>query len=106
MSILKTVNGLKICEQLSFESLTNIKQREKLTIVLHIPLHINLLCKTLRCQKSSVADPDPGSGAFLTQGSGSRIRDDFFPDPGSQIRNLGSRILMTFQIQYIFMILT
>jgi type VI protein secretion system component VasK len=24
---------------------------------------------------------DPGSGAFLPQGSG--IRDDFFPDPGS-----------------------
>jgi len=33
--------------------------------------------------KSSVADPDPGSGAFLTPGSG--IRNRFFPDPGSQI---------------------
>ncbi len=32
---------------------------------------------------SSVADPDPGSGAFLTPGSG--IRDGFFPDPGSRI---------------------
>ncbi len=34
---------------------------------------------------SSVADPDPGSGAFLTPGSG--IRDRFFriPDLGSQI---------------------
>jgi hypothetical protein len=32
---------------------------------------------------SSVADPDPGSGAFLTPGSG--IRNRFFPDPGSQI---------------------
>jgi hypothetical protein len=31
----------------------------------------------------SVADPDPGSGAFLPQGSG--IRFDFFPDPGSRI---------------------
>jgi hypothetical protein len=33
---------------------------------------------------SSVADPDPdpGSGAFLTPGSG--IRNRFFPDPGSQ----------------------
>jgi hypothetical protein len=30
----------------------------------------------------SVADPDPGSGAFLTPGSG--IRNRFFPDPGSQ----------------------
>jgi hypothetical protein len=27
---------------------------------------------------------DPGSGAFLT--SGYRIRDDFFPDPGSIAR--------------------
>jgi hypothetical protein len=26
---------------------------------------------------------DPGSGAFLPQGSG--IRDEFFPDPGSRI---------------------
>jgi hypothetical protein len=30
----------------------------------------------------SVADPDPGSGAFLTPGSG--IRNRFFPEPGSQ----------------------
>ncbi len=30
----------------------------------------------------SVADPDPGSGAFLTPGSG--IRNRFFSDPGSQ----------------------
>jgi hypothetical protein len=29
----------------------------------------------------SVADPDPGSGAFLPPGSG--IRDGFFPDSGS-----------------------
>jgi hypothetical protein len=29
-----------------------------------------------------VADPDPGSGGFLTPGSG--IRKRFFPDPGSQ----------------------
>ncbi len=34
---------------------------------------------------SSVADPDPGSGAFLTPGSGSGIRNRFFPDPGSRI---------------------
>ncbi len=32
---------------------------------------------------SSVADPDPGSGAFLTPGSG--IRNRFFPDLGSRI---------------------
>jgi hypothetical protein len=32
---------------------------------------------------TSVADPDPGSGAFLTPGSG--IRNRFFPDPGSRI---------------------
>ncbi len=31
----------------------------------------------------SVADPDPGSGAFLTPGSG--IRNGFFPNPGSRI---------------------
>jgi hypothetical protein len=31
---------------------------------------------------TSVADPDPGSGAFLTPESG--IRNRFFPDPGSQ----------------------
>jgi hypothetical protein len=30
----------------------------------------------------SVADPEPGSDAFLTPGSG--IRNRFFPDPGSQ----------------------
>ena len=30
---------------------------------------------------SSVADPDPGSGDFLTHGSGI----GFFPDPGSRI---------------------
>ncbi len=33
----------------------------------------------------SVADPYPGSGAFLTPGSG--IRNRFFPDPGSRIPN-------------------
>ncbi len=32
----------------------------------------------------SVTDPDPGSGAFLTPGPGSGIRNRFFPDPGSQ----------------------
>jgi hypothetical protein len=32
---------------------------------------------------SSVADQDPGFGAFLTPGFG--IRNRFFPDPGSRI---------------------
>jgi hypothetical protein len=41
---------------------------------------------------SSVADPDPVSGAFLPKGSGSGI---FFPD-------LGSRILTMSQIQYLY----
>ncbi len=35
--------------------------------------------------KSSVADP--GSGAFLTPGPGSEIRNRFFPDLGSRIPN-------------------
>ncbi len=35
----------------------------------------------------SVADPDPGSGAFLTSGSGSGIRNRLFPDLGSRIPN-------------------
>jgi hypothetical protein len=39
---------------------------------------------------TSVADPDPGSGAFLTPGSG--IRNGFFPDPGSRISDPGSRM--------------
>ncbi len=41
------------------------------------------------CEKAfmhySVADPDPGSGAFLTPGSG--IRNRFFPDLGFRIPN-------------------
>jgi hypothetical protein len=39
---------------------------------------------------NSVADPDPGSGALLTPGSG--IRNGFFPDPGFRIPDFGSRI--------------
>jgi hypothetical protein len=51
-----------------------------------------LLQKVIKVNEviSSVADPDPGSGAFLTPGSG--IRNRFFPDPGSRIPDLGSRI--------------
>jgi hypothetical protein len=41
----------------------------------------HLLC--LGCYFYSVVDPDPGSGAFLTPGSG--IRNRFFPDTGSRI---------------------
>jgi len=36
------------------------------------------------CQ-ASVADPDPGSSAFLTPGPGSGIRNRFFLEPGSRI---------------------
>jgi hypothetical protein len=32
---------------------------------------------------STISVADPGSGAFLPQGS--EIRDEFFPDPGSRI---------------------
>jgi len=46
---------------------------------------------TLHIGTGSVADPDPGSGAFLTPGSG--IRNRFFLllflDPGSEIRDPG-----------------
>jgi hypothetical protein len=49
------------------------------------------LRKRSRDNTCSVADPDPGSGAFLPQGSGSGIREDFFS---------GSRILTTSQIQF------
>ncbi len=40
------------------------------------------LCNTAQVW-TSVADPDPGSGAFLTTGSG--IRNRIIPDPGSRI---------------------
>jgi hypothetical protein len=43
---------------------------------------------------ASVADPDPGSGAFLTPGSG--IRNRFFPDPGSRIPNPKTIFLRAF----------
>jgi hypothetical protein len=33
---------------------------------------------------TSAADPDLGSGAFLTPGPGFEIQIRFFPDPGSQ----------------------
>jgi hypothetical protein len=43
------------------------------------------------CLKTSVADPDPGSGVFLTPGPGSGIRKGFFPDPGYRIPGPGSQ---------------
>jgi hypothetical protein len=46
------------------------------------PKKVEKICSLRFTVFSSVADPDPGSGAFLTPGSG--IRNRFFPDPGSQ----------------------
>jgi hypothetical protein len=48
--------------------------------------------KTLRKSliPTSVADPDRGTGAFLTPGSG--IRNRFFPDPGSQTHTFESLV--------------
>ncbi len=43
---------------------------------------VELVKKRRKFPTLSVADPDPGYGAFLTPGS--RIRNRFFPDPGSQ----------------------
>jgi hypothetical protein len=43
----------------------------------------------------SVADPDPGSGAFLLPGSGIRIRDGAMVGSGSGIRDKTSRIRNT-----------
>ncbi len=43
------------------------------------------LRQSARVLLSSVVDPDSGSGAFLTPGSG--IRNRFFPDLGSRIPN-------------------
>jgi hypothetical protein len=40
---------------------------------------------------ASVADPDPGAGAFLTPGPGSGIRNKFIPDPGSRMPDSGSQ---------------
>jgi hypothetical protein len=40
---------------------------------------------------SSFVDPDPGSRAFLTPVS--RMRNMFFPDPGSRIPDSGSIFL-------------
>ncbi len=42
--------------------------------------------------RNSVADPDPGSGAFLTPGSGIPDLGSRISDPGSRIPDLGSWI--------------
>jgi hypothetical protein len=79
---------------------------EKLTRYLYTATHTNIYaagrtppfneetvgqtCTKHNNNGASVADPDPGSGAFLTPGSG--IRNRFFPDLGSRIPDLGSRI--------------
>jgi hypothetical protein len=49
-----------------------------------------LYCSKIINKYNSVGDPDPGSGAFLTPGSG--IRNRFFSDPGSRIPDPGSQI--------------
>jgi hypothetical protein len=43
-------------------------------------------------ESCSVADPDPGSGAFLTPGPGSGIWNKPIPDPGSRTSDPGPRI--------------
>jgi hypothetical protein len=44
----------------------------------------------IRIHNTSVADPDPGYGAFLTPVSG--IRNRFFPNPGSQTNTFESLV--------------
>ncbi len=51
-----------------------------------LPFDVCLPVVCLPACTGSVADPDPGSGTFLTPGSG--IWNRFFPDPGSRIRPL------------------
>jgi hypothetical protein len=47
-----------------------------------VPMRIGMEILNKVGQRTSVANPDPGSGSFLTTGSG--IRNRFFSDPGSQ----------------------
>jgi hypothetical protein len=64
----------------SFRLIQNTHVRsEQLAIRIH---NLTFRFSTYLYPGTSVADPDPGSGAILPQGSG--IRDEFFPDPGSQ----------------------
>ncbi len=51
------------------------------SILGRVPLRASYKHCTNDTLESSVADPDPGSGTFLTPGSG--IQNRFFPDPGS-----------------------
>ncbi len=48
-----------------------------------MPYRLEISYASFLMANHSVADPDPGSGAFLAPGSG--IRNRFFPDPGSRI---------------------
>ncbi len=47
--------------------------------------YLHLFSKKKQSESISVADPDPGSSAFLTPGSG--IRNGFVPAPGSRFQN-------------------
>ncbi len=49
--------------------------------------HRTVWCSVFLFSSTSVADPDPGSGAFLTPGSGIRIGFFRISDPGSRIPN-------------------
>ncbi len=78
---------------------SSFKNHVKSTKTLKVDLEIFIFVKKFnttylvtqyRYLLSSVADPDPGAGAFLTPGSG--IRNRFFQDPGSRIPDPGSRI--------------
>jgi hypothetical protein len=53
-------------------------------------------CRIILISDFSVADPDPGSGAFLTPGSG--IRNRIFPDPWSRIPDPKPKVLVMFNI--------
>jgi hypothetical protein len=40
--------------------------------------------RSINIYRYELSVADPGSGAFLPPGSGMRIRDEFFPNPGSK----------------------
>ncbi len=72
--------------------------RPNITRVGVLPLNCVSTAVSVYTLASSVADPDPGSGAFFTPGSGSGIRNE---QPGSdflELRNhfLGFKILKFF----------
>jgi hypothetical protein len=65
-------------------------------IRIRIRIRIRNPAKITKKVKGSVADPDPGSGAFLTLDPGSGIQNRFFLDPGSWIFSISTIILFTF----------